>query len=319
MAECDECGAYENMPYQCRRCGRTFCAEHRLPENHDCPGLNEWNDPSGVFDSGFDDSVNSGGGSGGVAAKAKSYLDRQTSTGGTMGFFRGNMTFTFLALMWVTFAFQYLVFPFLLGIEVPTRADPSPLWDAAFVLSSNHPLYVWTWVTSVFSHGGFTHILFNSIALYFFGPVVERRLGSKRFTALFMGAGVLAGLAQIGASSLLAPGVATGVVGASGAIMAIMGVLTILRPNLKVYLYFIIPMPLWVLTVGFAILSIIWGLSSVSWLGGGAGVANWAHLVGLGIGFAYGAVIKGEREAPESIQFGGGRGPGGPGGPGGRF
>ena len=36
MATCDECGKHENMPYQCRRCGDTFCAEHRLPENHDC-------------------------------------------------------------------------------------------------------------------------------------------------------------------------------------------------------------------------------------------------------------------------------------------
>ena len=49
MAECDECGEYENLPYQCHRCGQTFCAEHRLPENHDCPGLNdEWNDPDGI-------------------------------------------------------------------------------------------------------------------------------------------------------------------------------------------------------------------------------------------------------------------------------
>jgi len=57
MARCDECGVDENMPYQCHRCGQTFCADHRLPENHDCPGLNDWNDPGGVFDSGFDDSV----------------------------------------------------------------------------------------------------------------------------------------------------------------------------------------------------------------------------------------------------------------------
>ncbi|WP_299335309.1 AN1-type zinc finger domain-containing protein, partial [Haloplanus sp.] len=48
MATCDECGEHENLPYQCRRCGDTFCGEHRLPENHNCPGLNEWDDPSGV-------------------------------------------------------------------------------------------------------------------------------------------------------------------------------------------------------------------------------------------------------------------------------
>jgi predicted nucleic acid binding AN1-type Zn finger protein len=57
MSTCDECGRQENMPYQCRHCGGTFCAEHRLPENHGCPGLDDWGEPDRVFDSGFDDSV----------------------------------------------------------------------------------------------------------------------------------------------------------------------------------------------------------------------------------------------------------------------
>ncbi|WP_313692743.1 rhomboid family intramembrane serine protease [Halorarum halobium] len=307
MARCDACGEYESMPYQCRRCGQTFCSEHRLPENHDCPGLGDWNDPGGVFDSGFDDSVNQqGGDSGGVTSRVGSYVERQTSTGGALGFFRGNMTFVFLGLMWVTFAAQLLVGAFVSGqLELDL-----------FVLQFAHPEYVWAWFTSIFAHGGFTHIVFNSIVLYFFGPVVERRLGSKRFAALFLVSGALAGLAQVGATLYMTGGAlprSPGVVGASGAIMAVMGLLTVLRPNLKVYLYFIIPMPLWVLTIGFAAFSIFAGLGTF----GNGNVANWAHLAGMAIGLAYGAVVKGERTAPESIQFGG---PGGPGGPGrGRF
>ncbi|MFA9517002.1 rhomboid family intramembrane serine protease [Halopenitus sp. H-Gu1] len=303
MAECDECGAYENMPYQCHRCGNTFCSDHRLPESHNCPGLADWNDPSGVFDSGFDDSVrNRGRSDTGVFDRAKAYVGRQTSTGGVVSFFRGNATYLFLALMWVTFGFQFFIFSFFLGIPLT-----SSLWRSVFVLSTGHPLYVWTWITSVFAHGGFTHIAFNSIALYFFGPVVERRLGTKRFTALFLGAGALAGLAQVGATLLISPGIQTGVVGASGAIMAVMGLLTVLRPNLTVYLYFIIPMPLWLLTIGFAAFSAVAGLSSI----GPGGIANWAHLAGLGLGLAYGAVVKRTRSVPESIRVGGG--PGGPG------
>ena len=206
-AECDECGAYENMPYQCKRCGNTFCAAHRLPESHNCPGLADWNDPSGVFDSGFDDSVrNRGRSNASVFDRAKAYVGRQTSTGGVVSFFRGNATYVFLALMWVTFGIQFFIFPFLLGIPLT-----SSVWRSVFVLSTGHPLYVWTWITSVFAHGGFSHIAFNSIALYFFGPVVERRLGTKRFTALFLGAGALAGLAQVGATLLISPGVQTGV------------------------------------------------------------------------------------------------------------
>jgi hypothetical protein len=81
MATCDECGKHENLPYQCQRCGSTFCAEHRLPENHDCPGLNGWDDPAGVFDSGFDDSVNNPGGQS-TSSKVLSKLDE---IGGPLG------------------------------------------------------------------------------------------------------------------------------------------------------------------------------------------------------------------------------------------
>mgnify|MGYP006274191235 CR=1 FL=1 len=297
MAECDECGRYENLPYQCRRCGQTFCAEHRLPENHSCPGLSEWNDPSGVFDSGFDDSVNKQGG------RSSGLVDRVTSTGGFFGYFRGNLTYLFLGLMWVTFLAQVVLESIGLG----------QLSASLFVLRSTHVEYVWTWVTSVFAHGGFEHIAFNSIALYFFGPAVEQRLRSKKFAALFLGGGILAGLAQIGFSFALGDPI-TGVVGASGAIMAIMGVLTVLNPNLKVYLYFIIPMPLWVLTFGFALLSLVAGFGTLNGGGGflGGNVAHIAHLAGLVIGLVYGAQIKGSQQAPQSLRFGGGGG-GGPG------
>jgi hypothetical protein len=304
MAKCDACGKHENLPYQCRRCGRTFCGEHRLPENHDCPGLNDWNDPAGVFESDFDDSVKNRGG------RSKGVLERMTSTGGPLGYFRGNMSYLFLGLMWVTFALQ-LLFQ-LLGLS------PS-LYRAVFVLTPGNIEYVWTWVTSIFAHGGFTHIAFNSIALYFFGPVVERYLNTRRFTALFFGAGILAGLAQVGTTLLTEGAFGPGVVGASGAIMGVLGVLTVLNPNLKVYLYFIIPMPLWVLTFGFAAFSLVAGFGVAGGVGAlGGNVAHFAHLVGLLVGLAYGGRVKGRVGVPQSLQFGGGGGgAGGPGG--GRF
>ncbi|WP_327051553.1 rhomboid family intramembrane serine protease [Halomicrococcus gelatinilyticus] len=301
MATCDVCGKDENMPYQCRMCGDTHCAEHRLPENHSCPGLNEWNDPDGVFDSGFDDSVQNEGRTFSV----------NTGPGGPLGYFRGNMTYVFLGLMWITFAFQFLVFP-VLGY-----ARYSPTWLDVFTLNTANPLYVWTWVTSVFAHGGPMHIFLNSIVLYFFGPPVERRVGSKKFTALFLVSGAVAGLAQVGATIVTSPGAFVPVLGASGAIAAVMGVLTVLNPNLRIYLYFFIPMPLWVATLGFAVYSAF--ISVAGGIGAG-GVAQLAHLTGLGIGLLYGAKLKRDgKSAPEQLQFGGGGG-GRMGGPGrGRF
>ncbi|WP_135829071.1 rhomboid family intramembrane serine protease [Halorussus halobius] len=305
MAQCDACGEDENMPYKCRRCGGTFCSAHRLPESHDCPGLNEWNDPDGVFDSGFDDGVNDRGGSGGVADR----LGIDTGPGGPLGYFRNNMAFVFLGLMWVTFGLQ-LVISEVLGLRL--------LSETLFVLRSDHLARVWTWFTSIFAHNGFGHIFVNSIVLYFFGPVVERRIGTKRFTMLFLAAGAVAGLAQVGVYALLNPvAPPTGVIGASGAVAAVLGLLTVLNPNLTIYLYFILPMPLWVATGLFVAYSVF--VSAAGGIGAG-GVAQLAHLMGVAIGLAYGAKLKREGErAPQELQLGGGRGPGGPGGPGGRF
>ena len=302
MAKCDACGKYENLPYQCRRCGGTFCAEHRLPENHDCPGLDEWNDPSGVFDSGFDDSVEEKG-------RTRSVLDRLTGTGGPLGYFRGNMAYLFLGLMWVTFGLQLLLGE-ILGM--------SELMATLFVLQSSHVAYVWTWFTSIFAHGGFYHIVGNSIVLYFFGPLVERYVGSRKFALLFLVSGALAGLGHVGSSLLISPGIPTAVLGASGAVFAVLGVLTVLNPDMKIYLYFLIPVPLWLFTIGFALLSVVFFVrpSTASAVGQG-NVAHFAHLVGLVIGLAYGYHVKGKRSVPNRLEFGGGRG--GMGGPGRRF
>ena len=293
MAQCDLCGQNENMPYQCRMCGGTFCAEHRLPENHSCPGLNQWNDPEGVFDSGFDDSANSNGGR----------LSAATRTGGPLSYFRGNMTFVFLGLMVLTFVAEIII--------LNVMGDGA-LFDKLFLLQTDHIARVWTWVTSIFAHNpySFTHILFNGIVLYFFGTVLERRIGSGKFAALFLVSGILAGLAQVGIVGLTT-GANSAVLGASGAIMAVMGTLTVLNPNMKIYIYFILPLPLWVATIAFALYSAFVSVAA----GPGAGnVAQLAHLTGLGIGLLYGAWVKKQGgRGPSELDIGGG-GRGGMGG-----
>jgi len=290
------------MPYQCRYCGDTFCAEHRLPENHGCPGLQDWEDPTGVFDSGFDDGLDDPSGS------STSLADRLTGTGGPLSYFRGNLSYLFLGLMVITFFVQFALAP-LAGLQPGSR-----LWRALFVLAGDNPEYVWTWVTSVFSHGGFGHIFGNGIVLFFFGPLVERRIGSRAFAALFLISGMAAGLGQVGFGLLIGDPV-TGVLGASGAIMAIMGVLTVINPSLRVYLWFLVPVPIWVLTFGYAALSLVALSPATNVL---ANVAHFAHLLGLVGGLAYGRYVKDRiSRVPGEFTLGpGGGGPGGPGGPG---
>ncbi|WP_411965597.1 rhomboid family intramembrane serine protease [Haloferax sp. YSMS24] len=304
MATCDVCGRHENLPYRCSRCGGTFCSEHRLPENHDCPGLSDWDDPSGIFESNFDSSVQT------ERSRAGGFLDSLTGTGGFLGYFRGNVSYLFLAIMWVTFLLEWVVI-----IAMNSGILPGGTFSSLFTLSTRHPLYVWTWVTSVFSHSpvSFYHIVGNSIVLYFFGPPVERYIGSKKFAALFVGAGVLAGLSHIGSALVLTPGIPTSVLGASGAVFAVLGVLTVLNPRLRIYLYFLIPIPLWLFTFGFAALSVVFFLSPGTAATAGQGnVAHFAHLVGLVVGLAYGQRVKGKQRVPNEMSLGGGmrRGPG---------
>jgi membrane associated rhomboid family serine protease len=311
MSTCDVCGRRENMPYRCNHCGGTHCANHRLPEAHDCPGLESWGDPGGVFDSGFDDSVSDDGRSRDVVGR----LLPTTGSSGVLAYFKGNVTYTVLALMVITFFLQFGVVPLAFG------AGPrSDLWAALFTIHPQHIEYVWTWVTHVFAHSGITHLAVNGILIFFFGRIVERYVGSKQFAALFLVAGDDAGLSQVGLAylevflGLSGPQALTvGGLGASGAALAIMGVLTVLRPDLRVYVWFVLPVPIWVITIlyaGTSVLGIIPG-----YIGGN--VAHMAHLAGLICGLAYGWHVKGRGRVPQKLQIGTRRGPGGPGGPGG--
>ena len=302
MSECDVCGKEENMPYQCGHCGGTYCVEHRLPEAHDCPGLDNWNDPQGVFDSGFDDSV-----SGSQSSDSGGVTDRfgiDTGPGSVFGYFRGNMTFVFLAIIAIVFVLEHIVI-FTLGAEA---------YRSLFVLRLDHPLYVWTWVTSVFAHQPFSfgHILGNSIIIYFFGRLAERQMGSKNFTLFFVGTGVLAGLGQIGLQFVQTGISPYGVLGASGAALGILGFVTIIKPDLSVLLYFLIPVPIWLITIFYTLVSVGGILAPGSTPLTSGNIANTAHLIGLIIGLWYGKRIKDKAHIPGRLQLG--RGPGGPGG-----
>jgi hypothetical protein len=305
MPSCDVCGTQVDLPYDCKGCNGTFCSEHRLPENHDCAGLADWGDPKGTFDSGFDDSV--------VTENDDGLLDRlgvDTGRTGLRGYVRGNVTFAFLGLMWITF-FAQIVASEVIGID---RA----LYEAIFVLTPRHPEYVWTWFTSVFSHGGFTHILFNSVAIYFFGQTVERYIGSRDFSLLFLASGALAGLGQIGITYVQSPvpQLAPGVVGASGAALALLGVLTVLNPDMRVMIFPIFyPLPVWVITIALAVISSA-GIFGISLLFP-ANTAHGGHLAGLVVGLVYGQYVKDSLSPPNRLRLGGGPGGGGPGGPGG--
>nr|WP_101294653.1 AN1-type zinc finger domain-containing protein [Halegenticoccus soli] len=55
MGACKRCGEKIAGDRACSYCGNAYCPEHQLPENHDCPGVEQWNRESSPFHSDFDD------------------------------------------------------------------------------------------------------------------------------------------------------------------------------------------------------------------------------------------------------------------------
>ncbi len=137
-------------------------------------------------------------------------------------------------------------------------------------------------LTSMFLHGGFFHILSNMWFLWVFGDNVEDRLGHLRFLIFYLLGGVAAALAQ----GLVMPASTVPMIGASGAVSAVLGAYYVLFPRAYVIalVWFILPFTL-ALPAGFylgywAFLQLLQGLAGVP------GIAFWAHLGG----FLFGAV-----------------------------
>ena len=132
-------------------------------------------------------------------------------------------------------------------------------------------------LTSMFVHAGFWHLFANMLTLYFFGRYVYMLFGEGKFLIIYFVGGLLGGVCY-----LLMASPYSVAVGASGAIFAVAGALTVMRPKLTVFVFPIpVPIPLWVAVIGgFLILSFA---SLVAWQ---------AHLGGLVLGLIAGYFFK---------------------------
>ncbi len=152
---------------------------------------------------------------------------------------------------------------------------PGLTYSLAFVPAQvfTHP---WTIVTYMFLHGGWAHIIFNMIGLYFFGPRVEMQLGGQRYLWLYF----LSGISGAILSFFLAP--YAGVIGASGAIFGVTLAFAYFWPRAQIYVWGILPVEAWLLVTIFAALALFGGMG-----GSRGGIADFAHLGGFAGAFLY--------------------------------
>lgn len=261
------------MPYRCSYCDNVYCEQHRLPESHDCHGAHKAAQAARERRRTGHPGVEVQGGGFTTTTQQRSRGRGSVPFGESMGALEGNVTKYLLIAIVAVFAFEFV------AIGLGGRE----LFNLLFVLDADWVTKPWVLLTSVFAHSpaSFAHILFNGIILFFFGPLLEKRIGSRRFLYLVLAGGMLAGLAQISFYSTFL-GQESGVLGISGALMAIMGALTVLGPRLKVLIFFIVPAPLWLLTIGYAVLDTLGFLSQTG------NIAHLAHLTGLVLGLAAG-------------------------------
>lgn len=125
----------------------------------------------------------------------------------------------------------------------PSTGDPHWLPMLGLYLPLVHSGQVWTLVTWCFVHStlDWEHLVFNSIALYFFGSALERDVGSRAMLNVFLAGGVVATLFVVVSSAVrmamqLEPQI---VVGASGAISAIIAGWCVRNRHATVYFFFI--------------------------------------------------------------------------------
>ena len=271
--DCRLCQTSTPHIFFCRDCSRMYCKEHIDHEEHYCG--------SSVYGAALPNGSRYYFPVNGWRAN----LVSRASGNGLLGSFASLLlsspvTLFLLSLITVWFAVQVWMLHALGGVE---QGEPPDAWITLFTLNVENAHYIWPWFTSMISHWPLPHLFINALVLSMFGPLVENRLGSRRFAVFFVVAGVLAAAGQLAVSSLV--GVYIPMLGASGAIAGVLGAHAVFEPDSKVWFFFIVPMSMFTaiaaLTVGSYAIVLLWGV-------GAGGIAHTAHAVGATAGLAYG-------------------------------
>jgi hypothetical protein len=144
-----------------------------------------------------------------------------------------------------------------------------------------------SWVSFMFLHGGFLHLIGNMWSLYIFGDNVEDRLGPMRYLLFYLACGVASGLSHV----LLNAGSTAPTIGASGAIAGVMGAYILLHPSSKILTLIPIVFIPWFVEIPAYFFLGVWFLlqflSAAASSGSAGGIAWWAHIGGFLFGMLF--------------------------------
>ena len=139
----------------------------------------------------------------------------------------------------------------------------------------------WQVVTYMFVHGGWGHIFFNMLALFLFGIQLEQRMGSTDFLLYYFVCGIGAGIATVFINNATGQGMIP-VVGASGAIFALLLAFAAFFPDARIFIFGILPIRAPIAVLAYAGIEIFLQFTNFQ-----SGVAHLTHLAGLGFGWLF--------------------------------
>ena len=149
--------------------------------------------------------------------------------------------------------------------------------------------------TSMFLHVNLIHLVGNLIYLWIFGNNIEDRLGRLGFILFYLGGGIAAAVAQVA----IDPSSRVPMVGASGAISAVLGAYLVLFPGARIlslvflgFFYQLIEVPALIVLGFWFLLQLIDGIGSLGLAGAEGGVAFFAHIGGFVFGVLIGIVVR---------------------------
>ena len=186
----------------------------------------------------------------------------------------------------VTIVIAINVIVFVLDAFSPRDQGGQHWLTEQLALSTTHWYWPWTWITHGFAHAsidsniGIWHIGGNMLTLFFLGRPIEHRLGRFEFLKFYLLA-ILAGGAGFFLSSAAAGWPPASVLGASGAVSAVVALFIFYYPKQTLLIWGILPVPAW-------LLGILLLMSNLSYAFNPASQVSWeAHAAGAAFGIAY--------------------------------
>lgn len=140
---------------------------------------------------------------------------------------------------------------------------------------------LWQPLTYMFAHGSLSHLISNMLGLLFFALPIEKAIGSKEFLLFYFLTGIFSGLLSLG-TFLITNSYASILIGASGAVYAIMLAFAVIFPKSTIYVFGIIPVSAPILVIIYGALEFFNQFAITR-----SNISHTTHLFGLVVAWLY--------------------------------